>query len=62
MAFVYPTDSCARPSAAGGDQEVDGMAPFQTFTQAAVLSVSGFQMGVPSTAVALVARRDGEDK
>lgn len=45
MAFVYLTDSCARYSAAGGNQETGGIALFLTLTQGPVLSVSGFRVG-----------------
>lgn len=45
MAFVYLTDSGARYRVAGGNQEMDGMALVQTFTQGPVLGVSGSRMG-----------------
>lgn len=44
-AFIYLTNSCARYSAACGNQKMDGIVFFQTFTQGPVLVVSGFRMG-----------------
>lgn len=62
MAFVYLADSYAGYSAAGGNQETDGMALFRLLlrVQHWASLVSGW--GVPSIAVSLVARRDREDK
>lgn len=60
--YICLPDSFARYSAAGGNQEMDRMALFQTYSGSSAGCLWFLGWGVPSTAVSLVARRDKEDK